>query len=83
MLNHFDPLWRPVTHAAPRRNFRSAAGLACPLAFSVIGLLLDGVASFGGSSDPQLALLRFAVIAGAPAVATLAAFAINGEGTLA
>jgi hypothetical protein len=81
MLHHFDPPWRPVIPTSRRRKSRSAVGLACPLAFSMIGLLLDGVVSFGGSDDPQLALLRFALIAGAPVVAALAAMEVGGDGS--
>ena len=80
MLHHFDPPWRSAIPARSRRKSRSAVHLACPLVFSVTGLLLDGVASFCGGDDPQTALLRLALIAGAPALAALAATEIDGDG---
>jgi hypothetical protein len=79
MLYDFNPPWRPVIHVRPKS---SAVRLAGPLAFSMTGLLLDGVALFGAADDPQLALLRFALVAGAPAVAALAAFTIDRDGGL-
>jgi hypothetical protein len=84
MIHHPDPPcppWRTAFGASPRRQGDVAAGFACPFVFSVIGLLLDGVVSFSASDDPQSALLRFALVAGAPALAALAAMAIDGDAT--
>jgi hypothetical protein len=83
MVHHSDPLWRGALGVPPRRKSEAAAGFACPLVFSVIGALLDGAASFGDSGNPRTALFRFALIAGAPAVAALAALEIDGEGSSA
>jgi hypothetical protein len=53
--------------------------LACPLAFSLIGLLLNGLAVMVQSDDGWLALPGFALIAGAPALAAMAASHLSGH----
>jgi hypothetical protein len=80
MIHDFDPPRRPATGWLPGRRSRAEFRLACPLVFSVTGLMLDVAASFGGSNDPQMALLRLALIAGAPALAAIAAIEIDGDG---
>ncbi len=57
---------------------REAIGLVGPLVFSVTGLLLDGTVLVGGGS--QLApAWRFALAAGAPALAAIAAIKVAGD----
>jgi hypothetical protein len=51
---------------------REAVGFLCPLVFSVTGLLVDGVVFVGDGNDLASAL-RFALVAGAPALAAIAA----------
>jgi hypothetical protein len=53
----------------------------CPLVFSVTGLLLDGavLVSFGDQLAPAW---RFALVAGAPALAAIAAMKIAGDDQL-
>ena len=55
---------------------REAFGLACPLVFSVTGLLLDG-AVLVGFGDQLAPAWRFALVAGAPALAAIAAIKVS------
>jgi hypothetical protein len=63
----------PFTHAI--------LGLMCPLAFSVTGLLLDGAVLVCGG-DHLTPAWRFALVAGAPALAAIAAIKLAGDDQL-
>jgi hypothetical protein len=60
---------------------REALGLVCPLVFSVTGLLLDGVVLVG-FGDQLAPAWRFALVAGAPALAAIAAMKTAGDDRL-
>jgi hypothetical protein len=53
-------------------------GLICPLVFSLTGLLLDGAVLACGENQLWPAW-RFAVVAGAPALAAIAAIKVAGD----
>ena len=55
-----------------------SAGLLCPLVFSVTGLLV-GCATFIGGGNDVPPTLRFALVAGAPALAAIAAIKMAGD----
>jgi hypothetical protein len=56
---------------------REAVGFLCPLVFSVTGLLVDG--AFVGDGNDLASALRFALVAGAPALAAIAAINVVGD----
>jgi hypothetical protein len=58
-----------------------AIGLACPLVFSVTGLLVDG-AVLVGCGDHLAPAWRFALVAGAPALSAIAAIRVAGDDQL-
>jgi hypothetical protein len=60
---------------------RTAMGLMCPLAFSVTGLLVDG-AVLVSCGDQLAPAWRFALVAGAPALSTIAALKVAGDDQL-
>jgi hypothetical protein len=68
-------------HARARRRRRAHAdtGLACPLLFSLTGLVTNGLALMVPSEDGYLTLLGFALIAGAPPIAAMAALYFAGN----
>jgi hypothetical protein len=68
-------------HATARRRRRdhAGAGLACPLVFSLTGLATNGLALMAPSEDGSLTLLGFALIAGAPPIAAMAALHFAGN----
>jgi hypothetical protein len=53
----------------------------CPLVFSVTGLVLDGAVLVDGG-DQLTPAWRFALVAGAPALAAIAAIKITGDDQL-
>ena len=53
-------------------------GAICPLVFSLTGLLLDGAVLVGEGSQLSPAW-RFALVAGAPALAAIAAIKVAGD----
>jgi hypothetical protein len=53
-------------------------GPICPFVFSLTGLLLDGAVLVGEGSRLSLAW-RFALVAGAPALAAIAAIKVAGD----
>jgi hypothetical protein len=57
---------------------RAAIGLMCPLVFSVTGLLADG-AVLVSCGDDLAPAWRFALVAGAPALAAIAALKVAGD----
>ena len=57
---------------------RAVIGFACPFAFSVTGLLLDGAVLVWGG-DHLTPAWRFALVAGAPALAAIAAIKFAGD----
>jgi hypothetical protein len=57
---------------------REAIELICPFVFSVTGLLTDG-AILVGDPDHLEPALRFALVAGAPALAAIAAIKAAGD----
>jgi hypothetical protein len=68
-------------HASARRRRRdhAGAGLVCPLLFSLTGLVTNGLALMAPSEDGYLTLLGFALIAGAPPIAAMAALHFAGD----
>jgi hypothetical protein len=60
---------------------RAAVGLMCPLVFSVTGLLVDG-AVLVSCGDHLAPAWRFALVAGAPALAAIAAIKVAGDDRL-
>jgi hypothetical protein len=60
---------------------RAAVGLMCPLVFSVTGLLVDG-AVLVSCGDHLAPAWRFALVAGAPALAAIAAIKAAGDDRL-
>ena len=60
---------------------RAAIGLVCPLVFSVTGLLVDG-AVLVSCGDHLTPAWRFALVAGAPALAAIAAIKVAGDDQL-
>ena len=66
---------------APRQPRDSAGGdnLACPLAFSVMGLLMHGLALMVQNHDGWPAPIGFALIGAAPALAAIAALHFAGD----
>jgi hypothetical protein len=60
---------------------REAIGLICPLVFCVTGLLVDGAVLVGGG-DHLAPAWRFALVAGAPALAAIAALNVAGDDLL-
>jgi hypothetical protein len=70
------------SHARAIRRHGDCAGadqLVCPLAFSLTGLLANGLALMALNEDGWLALLGFALIAGAPPIAAMAALHLAGN----
>jgi hypothetical protein len=69
-------------HARARRRRRDHAGAggACPLLFSLTGLVTNGLALMMPSEDGYLTPLAFALIAGAPPIAAMAALHFAGNG---
>jgi len=59
----------------------AAMGLMCPLVFSVTGLLVDG-AVLVSCGDQLAPAWRFALVAGAPALAAIAAIKVTGDDQL-
>jgi hypothetical protein len=57
---------------------RSISPFLCPLVFSVTGILADGAVLACGADHPPPAW-RFALVAGAPALAATAAIKIAGD----
>jgi hypothetical protein len=57
---------------------REAVGLMVPVIFSVTGLLLDGAVLVNGGNQ-LLPAWRFALVAGAPALAAIAAIKVAGD----
>jgi hypothetical protein len=68
-------------HARARRRRRdhADAGLVCPLVFSLTGLVTHGLALMAPGEDGSLTLLGFALIAGAPPIAAMAALHFAGN----
>ena len=66
---------------APCQPRESAGGdnLACPLAFSVTGLLMHGLALMVQNHDGWPAPIGFTLIAAAPALAAMAALHFAGD----
>jgi hypothetical protein len=60
---------------------RTAMGLMCPLVFSVTGLLVD-CAVLVSCGDQLAPVWRFALVAGAPALAAIAAIKVPGDDRL-
>jgi hypothetical protein len=60
---------------------RAIIAFMCPLAFSAIGLLLDGAVPVWGG-DQLTPAWRFALVAGAPALAAIAAIKAAGDDRL-
>jgi len=60
---------------------RAAIGLMGPLVFSVTGLLVDGAVLIDGGNHLAPAW-RFALVAGAPALAAIAAIKVAGDDLL-
>ena len=60
---------------------REAIGSICPLVFSVTGLLVDGAVLVGGGNE-LVPAWRFALVAGAPALAAIAAIKVAGDDQL-
>jgi hypothetical protein len=63
----------------PRRRHRDHAGLVSPLLFSLTGLATNGLALMVPSEDRYLTLPGFALIAGAPLIAAMAALHFAGN----
>ena len=63
------------------RFTREALGFLFPLVFSVTGLLADGTVLAAGG-DHLAPAWRFAVVAGAPALAAIAAIKVAGDDQL-
>jgi hypothetical protein len=68
-------------HARARRLRRdhAGAGLVCPLLYSLTGLVMNGLALMAPSEAGYLTLLGFALIAGAPPTAAMAALHFAGN----
>jgi hypothetical protein len=68
-------------HGRARRRRRAHAGAdpVCPLVFSLTGLVTHGLALMAPSEDGSLTLLGFALIAGAPPIAAMAALHFAGN----
>jgi hypothetical protein len=62
-----------------RRDSAGVDGLVYPLAFSLAGLLTNGLALMLPADDGHLAMLRFALVAAAPPIAALAAGHFAGK----
>ena len=60
---------------------RAIIGLLCPIVFSVTGLLLDGAVLLWGG-DQLTPAWRFALVAGAPALAAIAAIKVADDDQL-
>jgi hypothetical protein len=60
---------------------RAIIAFICPLVFSVTGLLLDGAVLVAGG-DQLAPAWRFALVAGAPALAAIAAIKVAGDDQL-
>ena len=77
----------PLVSSAPRRpktirqpgDPAGGANLACPLAFSVTGLLVHGLALMVQNLDGRPAPIGFALIAAAPALAAMAVLHFAGD----
>jgi hypothetical protein len=65
--------------AIRRRRDHAGAGLVCPLAFSLTGLVMNGLALMAPSEGGHLTLLGFALIAGAPPIAAMVALHFAGN----
>jgi len=65
--------------ASQPRDSAGGDNLACPLAFSVTGLLVHGLALMMQNQDGWLAPIGFALIAAAPALAGMAALHFAGN----
>jgi hypothetical protein len=61
-----------------RPDRRQTVSLSCPLAFSVTGLLLHCLALLAQSDDRGPAMIGFALVAAAPALAAIAALQFAG-----
>jgi hypothetical protein len=68
-------------HGRAKRRSRAHAdtGLVCPLVFSLTGLVTNGLALMAPSENGYLTLLGFALIAGAPPIAAMAALHFAGN----
>ncbi len=71
----------PQVSGAPCQSRDSAGGnnLACPLAFSVTGLFVHGLALMMQNQDGWQAPIGFVLIAAAPALAAMAALHFAGD----
>ena len=70
--------WCPKTIRQPR-NCAGGGNLACPLAFSVTGLLMHGLALMVQNHDGWPAPIAFALIAAAPVLAAMIALHFAGD----
>jgi len=70
-----------LCHAGARRRRRdhTGAGLVCPLVFSLTGLVANSLALMAPGEDGYRTLLGFALIAGAPPIAAMAALHFAGN----